>query len=266
MRNELEPEQKEVLRALVEASRGRPREERTFQLISVDQGDFIAGVGAEGTLPALPDDIEELDSRDLVRIISRGQNLLTFYVTTNGLNYDEASKRRGADPLGQVEGEFRSLLENGKFRAIYSVALERWGEAASLLWGADAQRELTTVGHKAREAMQAFATALVERHSPPDVDSRPARTVARVRAVLDMYRPRLSETHVALLDAMLAYWGTASDLVQRQEHGSEREGGSLKWEDGRRVVLQTAVVMLEVHRALEAFVEPPDTQSADHAS
>lgn len=54
----------------------------------------------------------------------------------------------------------------------------------------------------------------------------------------------------AFLDALLAYWGTASDLVQRQEHGNQKVGAALLWEDGRRVVFQTAMVMYEIERAL----------------
>jgi hypothetical protein len=46
------------------------------------------------------------------------------------------------------------------------------------------------------------------------------------------------------------YWGTVSDLVQRQEHGAQKQGAELTWEDARRVVFQTAIVMYEVSRAL----------------
>jgi hypothetical protein len=38
--------------------------------------------------------------------------------------------------------------------------------------------------------------------------------------------------------------------VQRQEHGAQKEGRPLVWEDGRRVVFQTAIVMFELDRAL----------------
>jgi hypothetical protein len=68
--------------------------------------------------------------------------------------------------------------------------------------------------------------------------------------VLDQHRPRVGTTAAPFLVALLAYWGTVSDLVQRQEHGAQKEGGPLVWEDGRRVVFQTAIVMFEVDRAL----------------
>jgi len=256
MQANLEPEQEELLTALVEASRGRPRDDRTFDLWSIDQGDFIGGVGAEGALPALADDIETLDRRGLVKITNRGKSGgLTFYVTTAALEDEEASKRRPGGPVEQVAQEMQSIMAGTKFRSLYAVALERWGEAVDRLWGVDAQRELTTVGLKCREAMQGFATALVARHAPEEPPPNSAHTVARVRAVLDMHRSRLSGKHADFLDAVLAYWGTASDLVQRQTHGAEREE-ELTWEDGWRVVFQTAVVMIELHRALEPFFQP----------
>ena len=52
------------------------------------------------------------------------------------------------------------------------------------------------------------------------------------------------------LDALLAFWGTVSDLVQRQEHGALREGEQLVWHDGRRVVFLTMTVMHEIDSAL----------------
>lgn len=39
-------------------------------------------------------------------------------------------------------------------------------------------------------------------------------------------------------------------LAQRQEHGEQKGGEELTWEDGRRVVLYTAMVMAECDRML----------------
>jgi hypothetical protein len=54
-----------------------------------------------------------------------------------------------------------------------------------------------------------------------------AKTVARIRVVLDRRSLRLSTTEKPFLDALLVYWGTVSDLVQRQEHGGQKEGTPL---------------------------------------
>lgn len=82
----------------------------------------------------------------------------------------------------------------------------------------------------------------------PNVELDKAKTVSRLRTVLG--ERKLSEKLRAFLDALITYWGTVSDLVQRQEHGALREGEPLKWIDARRVVFQTAIVMLEIDAAL----------------
>ena len=52
------------------------------------------------------------------------------------------------------------------------------------------------------------------------------------------------------IDALIVYWGTLDDLVQRQEHGAQKEGEALSWEDARRLVFQTINVMVELRRTL----------------
>jgi hypothetical protein len=54
----------------------------------------------------------------------------------------------------------------------------------------------------------------------------------------------------AFLEALVAYWGTVNDLIERQEHGAKREGEQLGVEDARRVVFQLLIVMNEIDRAL----------------
>lgn len=90
----------------------------------------------------------------------------------------------------------------------------------------------------------------MDRYRPANVPEDKAKTVARLRAVLNQHADQLGTTAKPFLDALLAYWGTVNDLVQRQEHGGQKEGAVLLWEDGRRVVFQTAVVMYEVDQGL----------------
>jgi hypothetical protein len=68
--------------------------------------------------------------------------------------------------------------------------------------------------------------------------------------VLERLDETLGRTSSEMLQALVAYWATVMNIIQRQEHGSQREGGELTWEDARRVVFQTAVVMFEVDRAV----------------
>lgn len=119
-----------------------------------------------------------------------------------------------------------------------------------MLWGNDSQNQLTMIGHLCREAMQKFATALVDQYQLSNVDKDKAHTVARLKAVLNIQANQLGKTEKPFLDVILIYWGTVSDLVQRQEHDSLKEGIQLVWEDGRRIVFQTLLVMFEIDKSL----------------
>ena len=68
--------------------------------------------------------------------------------------------------------------------------------------------------------------------------------------MLDSRRVELGEAKSRFLDALFEYWRAVGDLAQRQEHAGQREGDPLVWEDGRRLVFQTALLMSEAARAL----------------
>ena len=72
----------------------------------------------------------------------------------------------------------------------------------------------------------------------------------RVRGVLELHRDKLGSREKEFLDSLIAYWSAANDLIQRQEHGDQKSGRELIWEDGRRVVFQAASVMFELDRSL----------------
>jgi hypothetical protein len=197
-------------------------------------------------------DIDILQAEGLLLVTQIGRWHRSFVVTPQGSAlYKEIQHRSGA-PTQQVEETLMRYLDSDAFQRSYPEAYRKWAEAGELLWKSDSQQQLTTIGHLCREAMQEFATALVERHQPPDVDTDKAHTVARTKAILNQHASKLGTTAAPFFDALLGYWGTVSDLVQRQEHGAQKEGRPLVWEDGRRVVFQTAVVMFEVDRALHA--------------
>jgi hypothetical protein len=123
-------------------------------------------------------------------------------------------------------------------------------EAESIVWSDNSEQQLTVIGHLCREALQEFANTLVEKYLPPGVDDNRAHTENRIRVVLAQQENQLGSTESLFLDALIRYWRTVSDIVQRQEHGAQREGALLTGEDGRRVVFQTAIVMFEIDRAL----------------
>jgi hypothetical protein len=248
----LEPEQEQLLVTLVEAARDIPRHQREFFLTRTFGGDEVQGGGLASPIQIAVSDLEDLGEHGLLRIKAHPDGTqATFTVSPEGFRHYEAIHQAAAGPLQQVDARIRSYLESPEFRSSCPAAFQRWREAAELLWAPDSGDNLTAIGHKAREAMQAFATALVDRHQPSDANPDPTKTVDRVSAVLRMYHARFGERRLALLNGLFAYWRTAVDLVQRQEHGAQKEGGQLGWEDGRRVVFQTANVMVEIHRATE---------------
>ena len=137
-----------------------------------------------------------------------------------------------------------------QFQQKYAAAYEKWAQAEAMLWASDSESQLTTIGHLCREALQEFASKLVTLYQLPSDDKGKALTVARLKAVINARISQLGNTEKEFLDALLVYWGTVNDMIQRQEHGGQKEGQPLIWEDGRRVVFQTAVVMFEVDRGL----------------
>jgi len=249
----LEAEQEQLLGTLVEASRTvADRNKREFFLMLLEQGALVSGGGLPHDGPMVADgDIEVLAAAGLLRIIEQGQGLTRFRVAPAGERYYAAMKTRAGEPVREVEDDVRSYLDSEPFRTRYDAAYRSFAVAERLLWGPDSHDRLTAVGHHAREALQEFATALVERNQPPKVNPSPTATFDRLSVVVNMRRPQLGEGRSKFLDALFDYWREVNNIVQRQEHGGQKEGEPLMWEDARRVVLHTAVVMVEVARTLD---------------
>lgn len=249
----LEQEQKDLLAALVEAYRNLPRDRREkFMVNQADDQTWVLHQGLpDRQLKACIEDIEILDREGLIVLSynSRGEPNL-FYVTPKGFKYYEEMKESEGEPVQKVESEIKEYLSAEHFRKKYPAAYQKWAEAEEKLWSSESERQLTTIGHLCREAVQEFATALVEQHQPPDVDPNKAHTIARLKAVLNLKKQQAGDTVHDFLDALLDYWRVLDGLIQRQEHGAKKEGEQLVWEDGRRVVFQTAVVMFEIDRSL----------------
>jgi hypothetical protein len=247
----LEREHVDLLRELAEAARAVPRDERTFRFLPILNGPRIEGPLVRTLSEAEAHDLDDLVSAGLLRIRSRGSHgLMSFTVAPEA--HDFLAAQAEQSPLAQIEDRVvRRYLDEPAFRARYPEAYARWSEAAALLWSEDPDAELTTVGHKAREAVQAFAVELVASGGITDPDPNPAKTVKRLRTVIHAHQARFGEAHRDLLSALVSYWGEVNDLIQRQEHGGQKEGEPLTWEDGRLVVFQTAMVMYEIDRVVK---------------
>jgi hypothetical protein len=249
----LEPEQKELLSIVVEAARNVPREERQLFYAFETLGSNLARLLHPGLPKDFPGtylgDIKTLGQQGLLSLEYGAHGTIKFDVSPRGFKYYEELKRSQEGPVQRIEAATKDYLDAFDFRSRYTAAYEKWVEAESLLWGGDSPSALTTIGHLTRESIQLFATALIEASKPANVDPDVTHTVSRIRAALSSPSAS-SEAEREFLDALVAYWGSVSDLVQRQEHGAQKEGSTLIWEDARRIVFNSAVVMFEIDRAV----------------
>ncbi|MBW2004127.1 MAG: hypothetical protein JRI72_05850 [Deltaproteobacteria bacterium] len=248
----LEQEQKDLLAVLVEAARNvSPDKRKKFHVLRTDVKDYLRHPGlADSDMIVYFGDIEALAHENLL-VLSYGQTGTPFFdITPKGFKYYEQMKQLAGQPVQRIETTIKNYLVADHFQQKYPKAYQKWADAERMLWVSDTEHQLTTIGHLCREAMQEFVTVLVEQCQPLEVEDDKALTVKRLKAVLELKTKQLGKTEKPFLDALLVYWGTVSNFVQRQEHGAQKEGQSLVWEDGRRVVFQTAIVMFEFDRSL----------------
>jgi hypothetical protein len=179
---------------------------------------------------------------DAVLVMSTGPNAFRMLqLTTRG----REAARMEVDPFEQVMTEARSALGSDGFARTFPGAFQPWADAEKLLWRGDASSQLTTIGHKVREAAQAFATQLVEAHQPREVEPNVALVERRLGAVIAMHREELPESKRLTLEALGTLWEAANRLVQRQVHGAQKEGEPVSWDDARRIVYLTMFLMIE---------------------
>ena len=253
----LDEDQRTLLATLVEAARRGTKERPNFGYVEQPPGSIprFENPGLRTEFRMSLADIEALQSGGLLRhqIIIAGSGhieLLPDAFTA----YDQM-KLETASAAAQMEQSMHAYLNGPEFRLRYAAAYQAWAHAAQMLWSDHESQQTTTIGHLCREAMQEFAAALAG-VTPGAPDPDKATTVPRIRQVIALVQ---SSTTSAFLEALLAYWGTVSDLVQRQVHGGQKEGEPLKWEDARRVVFHTGIVMFE----LAAVAKMIPTSEAD---
>ncbi len=249
----LEPVQEELLIKIVEAARNVPQNQRgKFLVAQSSEGDHLIHSG-------IPDDKAKIYFGDAE--ILAGEGLLQlgygprgtplFDVTPLGFKYYEFLKNRQGEPVERIESTIRNYLNAHDFQKKYSKAFEKWSNAEELLWKTETQQQSTTIGHLCREAVQEFTDMLIDQFQPPNAPTDKTKTVNRLKAVLHLKSDLLGSTEKPFLAALLEYWKSILDLIQRQEHGAQKEGQELIWEDARRVVFQTMVVMFEIDMVLQ---------------
>jgi hypothetical protein len=165
---------------------------------------------------------------------------------------------RAADHA-RIEDYLRAYLEDQRFRSAHPLACGRWIVAWEMLWCADSRAKVIAVGQRARDAMQAFSVSMHERCMPLAMDShwpdvladgsqRPA-PLDSLASITEAYGAQLDAGRSLLLRELLGPWRALSDKLQRHEQGSQPPDERLRWEDGRRLALFTALVMIEFDRS-----------------
>jgi hypothetical protein len=252
--SDLLPGQEELLEELIETTQSLPRHAQELTLISgTDQEPGELVLTSDGKrIRALRSDIWQLKSQGFV---SGQWNISPAVPVPFGLTkaaYDwYQGRRKASDAMGGVEADVEVHLRSTGFMERFPDAFQRWSEASDLLRSSTPEQDLTTIGHKAREAMQRFASALVDRYQPPDVEANVAKTINRMKAAVDIAAPDASSRRRAVLDALFELWKATNDLVQRQEHADQKAGDPVTWDDARATVFQVGNVMFEVDRVLE---------------
>lgn len=244
----LEPEQEQLLIRVVEGSRNTSHEKRQkFLVVQSDQGDLLLHSGIINH-NIYHGDVEELGRQNLLAVSSTSQGNLQFDVTPFGFRYYEHLKKKSGELIQQVEFSIIRYIHSSDFDHKYPEAYSRLSQAEKLLWQSDSPEQYTTIGHLCREAIQKFVSHIVTHHKLECIDTNEEHTVARLRVVFE--KLGFSKTRAEVFEALIKYFGTVSDLIQRQEHGSKKERELLIWEDARCVVFQTFVIMYEIDRNL----------------
>jgi hypothetical protein len=245
----LDDAQRALLVDIVEAERRVPRHERLPIYIAETIGPPGVQIIHDGWL----DSGRRVPKADLQTLASAGflqsnyeRGTISYFVTPAGFERYEAIKRSQGQPVERMQRRIRDYLDAESFRLRHPSAHAKWQHSEQLLWGDETETSLTTIGHLCREVMQDFATSLLRQARMTPSEPDPAKTVSRLRQFLDARKAKTGETHRAFFDALLALWGTVSDLAQRQEHGAQKEGRPLGWDDARLLVFHTMVVMYEI--------------------
>ena len=107
--------------------------------------------------------------------------------------------------------------------------------------------------------MQAFSVSMHERCMPLAMDSHWPDVLAdgsqrhgpldSLASITEAYGEQLGTGRSQLLQEMFEPWRALSEKLWRHGQGSQPRDERLRWEDGRRLVLFTALLMVEFDRS-----------------
>jgi hypothetical protein len=107
--------------------------------------------------------------------------------------------------------------------------------------------------------MQTFSVSMLEHCMHLNIDPQWPEVLADgsqrpdpldgLTSIAEAYGEQLGAGRSQLLRGLLEPWRALSEMLQRHEHVSQPVDERLCWEDGRRLVLFTALVMVEFDRS-----------------
>ncbi len=247
----LETEQEELLIKLVEAHRNTPDgENELFYYTDSDLPMIIHSGLPYGQMSAYIPDLLILYQNQLISLQPKTQTSGFFGILPLGFGYCDYIKSSAGSPVQNFESTVLEYLSAEPFKREFLDAYQKWTEAEALLRSRGSRRRLSTIGYLCKDAMRKFASVLTDRYSPPSQGATSEDPVERLRAVLNCRAAVLGKMDKTLFDALLPCWDSIADLVQGQECPEGTEGERFVWEDGRRLVFQTALIMFEIAWAL----------------
>jgi len=120
-----------------------------------------------------------------------------------------------------------------------------------MLYCGQARDSVLAAGQVAGECLQEFVGALAASYDLPACgpDSTEG-ALERLSCLIERHRAALGDGRCELLSALLSYWRALNGDLERHVDDAQKVEEPLRWEDGRRVVVLTALVMVEVDRSL----------------
>lgn len=173
---------------------------------------------------------------------------MQFIISLEALEVYELLKKEKILPLDRVENDSSNYIKSKEFIEKYPRAYQKWLMAEELYLKETNNKNLTTIGHLCRESLQEFSEELlvnkfINKKFPK------SHIIAKIKYVFETIGNNSSSTE-KFLDSLLNYWGNVSDLVQKQEHGAQKEKSVLKINDARRIIFHSAIVMYEIDKTI----------------
>jgi hypothetical protein len=206
--------------------------------------DFLHSIGAIN-IDSLNCILIELEKDKLIdiRAYSSSSSEATVILTRPGIKRYNEIIRIKKNPILMISNYLKDFLTKGDLHQKYPKAFKKWIETDELLW-MKKDDDNTTIGHKCRECLQEFASELIVKLKIENADNDIKHVKNRLKSVLNDCI--VGKTLPKFIERFYNYIDIVNDLVQKQEHDASKENVNLTWNDSRRVVFHTALIMLEV--------------------